>query len=287
MKPITNLLSFAMMVTLAGCEAEDFPVSYLNNLRLLAIEARPLEAGPDESVIFVPKIYLPPDETLSLIQWSFCPFSPGAVAGYVCAIPQCEETLVAEDDGSLVVNPHALILGCINSLADISEQAPGIPEELPQSVEVLFSLILETDSGFRRQSVFLFPVYLLDIPEVRNSQPKIDRIEINGQRVEQNQVVGSLAENEELDFRVVVDPASLDVYSNPLEQKLSEEVIVSYYSTAGRFAWERDDGLDVQVKFKAEKLEPDQIEAGLYAVIRDLRGGQTVFGPVWVPLEVE
>jgi hypothetical protein len=93
-----------------------------------------------------------------------------------------------------------------------------------------------------------------------------------------------VAEEGSFELRVLVDPSSLDEYQDTAGRDRVEEPLVSFYASAGRFEYDRDIGTDLSVTWTAERLEEGQVEAQLFVVVRDLRGGQVAAGPMTVPL---
>ncbi len=266
-----------------GCGADFAPASYLDGLRVLAIEAEPLEVGPGEQLRLEPFVYLPPDEEVTAQSWTFCPFTLGAQAGYACAVPECQQQLAAAADGALASQPFALALECAERFA--GEQPPeGLPDELPERIEMSYRYRVSATSGAERQAVMRVPVYPQGADEPRNGPPRIAEVRIGGQPVSAGQRLAPVGAEDELMVRLAVEPGSMDSYTDAAGRELVEEPIVSLFASAGRFELERAAGLEVEVAWRAKKLEPDQTEAALYAVVRDLRGGQTVAGPYWIPI---
>jgi hypothetical protein len=66
---------------------------------------------------------------------------------------------------------------------------------------------------------------------------------------------------------------------------VQETMTVSFFTTAGRFEFDRQTGIDVSVDLEAIDLAPLPADAGaqVWVVARDLRGGQAVLGPFTVP----
>jgi hypothetical protein len=114
----------------------------------------------------------------------------------------------------------------------------------------------------------------------------IQRIEVEGVSVsvdDGGEAPGARPE-EVRRIRVLVDPASMDSFIDEAGRERLEEPIISFFATAGRFEDDLGAGLDVSVSWRAEQLEPGQDVAGLYVVVRDLRGGQAVAGPIAIPI---
>lgn len=269
--------------SLIACGPDFAPASYLADLRVLAIQASPLEAGPGEQIVLCPVIYLPEDQVVTDQTWTFCPFSLGAQAGYACAVPACEQTFTPQADGSLSSEPLALGLACAGRFAG-QELPEGLPAELPETIEMTYTYSIGGSDGTRRDALARIPVYPLGAPNRRNQAPLITRVEIGGQVAVAGQALASVTEGQELLVRVLTDPASMDSYRDASGRDLTEEAIVSVFATAGRFDFDRAAGLDVEVPWKASELEGGQAQAELYVVVRDLRGGQAVAGPFTIPI---
>jgi len=279
-----RLAGFVILAGAAGCGADFAPASYLNDLRVLAIEADPLEAAPGDQVSLRPVIFVPPEQVIESESWTFCPFSPGPSSGYRCAAPSCRQVLDPEAGGSVVSRPFDLALSCVESLAAGGGMPAGVPAEIPEKIEVIYTYTVRASGGAERTAVARIPLWLEE-PAARNQPPRISRVDVGGVEVQPGDAVTPVAEGGAVDVRVQVDPASMDDFVDEAGRRRNEEPIVSYFATAGRFEAERTNGLDASLEWKAEVLEPGQTEASIYLVVRDLRGGQTVFGPVAVPIQ--
>jgi hypothetical protein len=276
----TTATIMIIAVLFAGCGDDFLPPSYLDGLRVLALVSDPVEAGPADEVSITPAVYLPPDETLSGESWTFCPFSLGPTTGYECALPACETRLTPEADGSVRASPGALALQCAADLGG----GEGVPQEVPEKVDVYFNYRATSSSGDAREAVFKLALWTRGPPPAPNGPPLIESIEVGGQVLSPGETADPVAEGEKARIRVRVDPDSLDLFVDEAGRSRTEEAIISLYTTAGRFEFDRIAGEDAEVSWEARKLEPGQTQADIYVVARDLRGGQAVFGPVFVPL---
>jgi hypothetical protein len=268
----------------AGCGSDFAPPSLLDDLRVLAILAEPLELGPGDEVTLRPVIYAPPGDALTGLAWSFCPFDLGPQSGYACAAPACEHALTPEVDGSVRAAPGELALACLEELGASGEPPPGLPSEPPEVLDVRFQLALTSASGDSREAVLRVPLWTRAAPASPNRAPALAGVEWDGAPAAPGELLGPAAEGDERELRVRVDPASLDSYLGPDGEPVLEEPLVSFYATAGRFAWDRDVGQELAVTWTAERLPPELGEAEVWLVTRDLRGGQAVDGPFRVPL---
>ena len=276
----TTATIMIIAVLIAGCGDDFLPPSYLDGLRVLALVSDPVEAGPADEVTITPEVYLPPDETLSDATWTFCPFSLGPTSGYECALPACETRLTPEADGSVRASPGALALQCAADLGG----GEGVPTEIPEKVDVYFNYRAAASSGDAREAVFKLALWTQGPPPAPNGPPLIESVEVGGRALSPGETADPVAEGEKAQIRVRVDPDSLDPFVDDSGRDRTEDAIISLYTTAGRFEFDRIAGEDAEVSFEAKKLEPGQTQADIYIVARDLRGGQTVFGPVFVPL---
>ncbi|MBN2498919.1 MAG: hypothetical protein JXR96_30290 [Deltaproteobacteria bacterium] len=264
-----------------GCGDDFSPASYLDDLRVLAIEADPLEAGPGERVRLVPRIWAPADVDIAEQSWAFCPFHLGSARAYACAAPGCERGVEPDPDGRIEAEPFAWAMEC-------AEQAGGgdfLPEQLPEKVDVLFTYTVSDSSGFSRRAVLSYPVYTSELPESRNTAPRIAWLSLAGVALEPGEAIEPVGPEEVVAIRVQVDESSLDSYVDEAGEERVEEPIVSFYTTAGRLDYDRDAGVLSANTFKAVELLPDQEAAEIYVVIRDLRGGQSLSGPYVIPLD--
>lgn len=277
------LIILALALFAAGCGDDFLPPSYLDGLRVLALVSDPVEAGPSDLVTITPHVYMEEDDPLTGQTWTFCPFSLGPTAGYQCALPACETELTPEADGSVQASPGALALQCVAELAG-GEAPQGVPAEIPEKADVYFRYRAAAASGDTREAVLKLALWTRGPPPSPNGPPLIESVAIGGRVLSPGESADPVTEGGEALIRVRIDPDSLDLFEDQAGRSRTEEAILSLFTTAGRFEYDRIDGTDATVTWKAEKLEPGQTRADVYVVARDLRGGQAVYGPVSVPL---
>ena len=83
---VTTLLALALLAAgLAGCGASFDSPALLSKLRLLALQAAPVNPALGETTTMTPLIYSPSDAPLELA-WSWCPLLGQQNDGYVCPI---------------------------------------------------------------------------------------------------------------------------------------------------------------------------------------------------------
>ncbi len=290
-------LSSLLLLATAACSNDFTPRSVLSDLRVLAIAATPLEVGPGETVTLVPRRLAPPGTgaTITEERWSFCPFSIGASVGYSCAAPECEVELT--DPGgapsadlhtgvAVTANPGARAEECLALLAAGGGSLPaGIPSQLPPKIEMVFRYVARASDGESREAVQLVPFYPGGAPSPRNRPPVVQAVEIGGMAVAEGGSGPALAPGTELEVRVLLDPDSADTYLDDAGQTLRESLVVSFFTTAGRFDFDRANGPDARVALRHEKIASTDVQAELWTVATDLRGGETVAGPFRIPIE--
>jgi hypothetical protein len=284
----------SLLLAATACSNDFRPRSVLADLRVLAIEASPLEVGPGESVTLVPRRLAPAGATITEERWFFCPFSIGASVGYACAVPECEVELTdaagtpsGDRDVGVAVSadPSARAEECLALLTAGGASLPAnVPSSLPQKVDLVFRYLARASDGESREAVELVPFYPGGAPSPRNRPPAIASVEIGGQQVVDGGTGPTLAPGAQLEVRVELDPASADTYVDDAGRTLTETPVVSFFTTAGRLDFDRANGPDARVALKYEEIGAADVEAEIWAVATDLRGGQTVAGPFRIPI---
>jgi len=299
-------------LAVSACGESFDPPSYLHDLRVVVLAADPLEvvaadaATPGATTVTATAwVHVPADAVVTRETWRFCAASAGAFAGYECLFPEdCEVDLSAAaaslPDGeafaraSVTADVVALGAPCVARLAaeveargDGSLGAEGGEGTPPAEVvvEVLLRYQVETADGAARDAVLRLPVWIVGAPRTPNRPPVVERVEWGGQPVAAGDTAPSATDEERVELRVVTAEDSLDAYVDEAGRDRTEEPIVSVYATAGRFEVDRRAGVDAVVEWEAKELEDDDVAADVFVVLRDLRGGQTPFGPFRVPLE--
>jgi hypothetical protein len=278
----------------AGCSSTFTPASVVEDLRVLAIVAEPPEVrppaapgDPNETVTLRAVAVAPPATpggparapAAADVAWSFCPFSIGASSGYACAVPSCETALLPVN-GSFTVDPIARSLAC---LAALGGALPGAPagSGLPQQIEVLVRYQATLD-GVAREAVQRIPVWTTAPPATveRNLNPVIADVTTGA---DCTAAAGSCAVGS-VPITVSIDPASFQPYPAG-DRTAVETVVVSFFTTAGRFKDERGQATagapQTSVLLEAKELGGAR-EALVWVVARDLRGGEAVRGPLTV-----
>lgn len=271
----------------AGCAMDFAPPSLLltTEVRVLAVEVSPLDAEPGEQVTATPRLFVPSGLTAAAPTWRFCPLSAGARAAYACVVPACETRLQPGPDGSVSLDPTALALACVETLAGAQPGTGGAaPGMLPEVVEMILSLDLEVRPGVVQTSIARLPYYPGGAPRPRNRAPVIAGIDVGGVAASTTSAAAPVAEGAQVTWVVRTDPSSLDAYVDALDRPQIEEPIVSFYSTAGRFDSDRASGVAAENVLEASELAAADREAMTYVVVRDGRGGQAIAGPFTLPI---
>ena len=308
-------LALAAAAALSGC-AEDFPpASVVEDLRVLALLADPPELdGRDpaaETRVTAVEAAPPSTTTAGRVRtWSFCPFTLGASTGYACAVPQCETPLVPAADGSVAVRPVELAAQCLAAFGGALPPDVLGGGTLPEQVEVVvrYRTVQPADPGAGapevvREAVQRIPVWTVAPTRALNTAPAFDAVPL---AIGENQAplpcdlaaplgspacppVAALPEGGRLLLRAQVTPASFEDYPAG-DRTATEALAVSFFTSAGRFTGERGApsraAPSTTTELKDEKLVAPEGRAFLWAVVRDLRGGQAVTGPYLVTVPV-
>lgn len=267
---------------LSGCGSDFDPPSYLSDLRVLAMVADPVEAGPQDEVRIAPAVFVHPSTAISERRLTFCPFSLGASAGFRCAVPECETALSFESDGSAAVRPYDLLLACAVRLG--GGAGGDIPQEIPESLEVLYRLEVRAENGDARLAALRQRLWTRSAPPALNRNPVIQGVTIGGTEVLPGGTAPAVPLGGEIEVRVRTDPQSLDSFVDASGRERVEDAVVAFFATAGRFDFDQGYGTDIVVTWKADEIAPPGDRAEMYFVLRDLRGGQAVAGPFFIPL---
>jgi hypothetical protein len=277
-------LPFALLLSalLAGCAEEFTPGSVLETTRILAVTSDPLEAGPGDEVTARALVYEHAGEPVVSRTWTFCPLTTGASDAYRCVLEVCETPL----SEALTVNPYEAAQACVAAGGGGAPPAGG--EAL--TVEAVIRLRVQTAPRQARGEPPLEAVHRLPLstvaPAERNLPPALAAVTVGGAPATPGAVVGSLATaGGRLDVTVDVDPASIQTYDDGAGRLLTESVVISFFTTAGRFTSERGEAPRATTVLEAEHLPADATEAVLWVIGRDLRGGQAWDGPYRVTID--
>ena len=260
-------LAAAATAVLAACGGGFDPPSRLADLRVLALVADPLEAGPGDRVAVLATVFVPDGKAVTELEWSFCPFTTGARGAFACAVPACETPLVPDPaTGAVEAEPVALAQACLELLAAAGTVPVGVPATLPAELEAVFRLRVATGDGQQREAVERFRVLPGGVTEARNRPPVVAGVDVEG-------AVASVM------LRARIEAASLDAYVDASGLARIEDPVVSWYVTAGDLDYDRTSGVASSNGWSPADLDPGATGARLWVVARDLRGGVSVAGP--------
>jgi hypothetical protein len=278
----------SLLALAAGCAKELTPRSVLFDLRVLAMRATPLEVGPSDAVTLDAVRLPPPGATIVEERWTFCPFSVGSSAAYACAVPACETELVPSgspadpvSSAPVTASPGALALACVTLLSSSGALPADVPRQLPEKVDTIFRYVVRASDGSTREAVQRLPLYPAGAPADRNVPPEIASVEIGGIQYPHAGPDPTLASGAELDVVVTLTPESAQTYVEG-GRTLTEQLVVSFYTTNGRFDYDWANGPVASVKLKGDSLVAGMTSAQVWVVARDLRGGEAVGGPFTV-----
>jgi hypothetical protein len=146
----------ALALLAAGCAGDLPPRSLLQDVRVLALLASPLEAGPGETVTVRSDVYAPPGVTFTEA-WTFCPFTLGPTASDACAVEGCITELNPAADGSVSEDPGARALECVQKYGGSAAAGAALPAQVPDRLEVVFKDHVKGSDGFEVDNVLRVP----------------------------------------------------------------------------------------------------------------------------------
>lgn len=286
-----------LLAAAAACAPDFPPRSAVFDTRVLAIEATPLEVGPGDPVTLrafrVGAACDPDVPSIASEAWTFCPFSIGSSAGYACAVPECEAAVLPQDplatgcgfSSPVTATPGALAETCLALLSASGASPPEVPAQLPEKIDGLFRYTVVGTDGVSREAVQRIPLYPAGAPANRNLPPGIVSVAIGGTTwAADGTTAGAtpmLPRGGSIDVVATIDGAQQYAEGG---RTLTEQLVVSFYATAGRFDFDRANGPVAAVKLKDEEAG-DAASALVWVVARDLRGGEKVGGPYPVTFE--
>lgn len=289
------------LTVLCGCGDTFQPRNSLQEVRVLTIEAIPLEVGLDETVTVKPVVHLPEGRSIASYRWHYCPINAGAVAGYRCANPACDVDIESPAyDAEITVAPSDALFACIGELFNAGAASGGDggnemnSDDITRLDTALFYELTD-DEGRVFRHFKAIPLWKEKPAEI-NRAPVILDVAIDDVSVWDG-VEATAIREVEIAVRVTMDPESVDSFTDTRGEVVDEDIIVSFFATSGAFEADRKDGLDVTntLTFSAGEMEKEPWEPPLalasdvtsldiYVVARDGRGGQTAVGPYTVNL---
>lgn len=291
------------LTVLCGCGDTFQPRNSLQEVRVLTIEATPLEVGLDETVTVKPVVHLPEGRSIASYRWHYCPINAGAVAGYQCASAACDVDIETPSyDAEITVTPSDSLFACIGELLNENpasgaggDGATGMSSDDITRLDTALFYELTDDEGRLFRHVKAIPLWKEKPAEI-NRAPVILDVAIDDVSVWDGAEASAVREVD-LAVTVTMDPESVDSFTDTRGDVVDEDFIISFFATAGAFEADRKDGLEVTntLTFSAEEMakepwEPplalasDVTSLDIYVVARDGRGGQTAVGPYTVNL---
>jgi hypothetical protein len=299
-------LPLALALALTACTPEDFPTeSLVDRLRMLGISASPADLAPGETARLSALVLDPTRTGATTTFWIACdpdPFNENRSA--------CTDPAVVNDPSRLgdmnalpagvrfaglnatatYAAPRGLFdvlaaddprrrLGTVGSLITISvaeEVSPAAPME---ELTALFGRVQRREVA---SLISLFRVRISEDPE-RNQNPEVSRLIVDGVDWPRGaRVMMKPAQDLVLDVDAPdssFEPFTAVTPSGP--EARTERILVSWYSTAGRFSETRTAMREaVKTTFtapgkKAFDPVPERRTATLWTVLRDTRGALT------------
>lgn len=286
-----------LAATLAGCGASFDSRTLLTKLRVLALQAGPVNPAQGETTTITPLVYSPSDAALGFA-WSWCPLLGQPNDGYVCPISQDDAgAMLAADGVTAALPPFDL-----GSAAAASFTNPFAPDRLAALCEAGFDgEALDCKNGFPIRvsvrvsqgadtqvatTVVRLPV---EAGAVSNANPVLGALSVelpSGTQALDDAGSVQVPRLQHSPLHVAVDDSQAETYAgrglDGGPATLRETLLFSWFAELGEFHDDRTlfiDGVESLAGATADSWTPPatredaRTAARLIVVVRDDRGG--------------
>jgi hypothetical protein len=292
-----RLLCGLLAASLAGCGASFDSRTLLTKLRVLALQAAPVNPAQGETTTFTPLVYTPSDVALELA-WSWCPLLGQANDGYVCPIAYDDAAAMLATAGvTATLPPFDLGAGPTASFTN-----PFSPDLLAALCEAGFDgQALDCKNGFpirlsarvSQGSASQVATTVVRLPLTAgapsNTNPVLGGLSVDlvaGTQVLDDAASGQVPRLHDSPLHVAVDDAQAETYGGSgLDggvATLRETLLFSWFAELGDFHDNRTlfiDGVDSLADATTNTWTPPaaredaRATSRLIVVVRDDRGG--------------
>ena len=282
----------------AGCSEDFDPFNRLVTPRVLAIRSEPVAPATGETTALDALLYLPQDDSVASMSWSWCPFAGAANQGYPCLIS--EEDLAALGGASAAdIPPYDLGDGETASfentldpaiLASVCEGVADQPElfDCNGGFPAQVKLTLRTEDGREIDSVRTLRLRFRDTDDP-NQNPSVDGL--SAEVGDEEQDIGdeptvTLPRHDETVVRVAIPPDVVERYTGVDDQgdpaEVSERLTVSWFVESGDVKFQHTvfiDGVEPLDDARENEWTPDSTTdyapdtSEVMVVVRDDREG--------------
>jgi hypothetical protein len=305
-------LATAALALLSGCGETVPPETLVENLRVLGVTSEPAELRPGETALMEALVRDPsrPGKP-NTIFWVGCDPDPFNLGRSACSDPEVladPSKLAGRADGGMLpegvkligIGPKAgyptdaqlfrnlpagdpgRVSGTVGQALIIAAAEPLSPSPTEEEIRALFGRV---QSGQVQSRITLFRVKISESP-VRNLNPRVAQLKVSGQ-VQAKGAAILLFPDEKAPVEVVAAESDFEKFNqtspNGMVEAKTENLVVAWYSTAGRFSQPR-----IALKTSVENVfsapgpaqevdvkVPENRRGTLFTVLRDSRGGQS------------
>jgi hypothetical protein len=282
----------------AGCSEGFDPFNRLVTPRVLAIRSEPVAPAMGETTNLDALLYVPPDDAVASMSWSWCPFAGPSNAGYPCLISEDDLAALSGDpsapfppydlgEGETASFEHSLDPALLAAACAGAADQPGLLN-CDGGFPAQIKLTMRTEQGREVTSVRTLRLRFDDSQEP-NQNPSVDGLRaVVG---DDDQAIGdeptvTLPRHDETVVRVAVPPAVIERYTgtddNGDPEERAERLTITWFVESGDMKFARTVFIeDVEPLDDAEENEwtpdntldyaPDTSE--VVVVVRDDREG--------------
>ncbi len=257
MRTLTLILTTVMAIMAMGCGEEFDARNLVQGYRVIGIEADLPEPSPDDTVKLVAHDFDSDGKSPSY-QWTLCLYSFGSTSDYACVDPSLKIEIGTTQAIEIDLGPDGIDFRSRFEAAGDIYNVSGEIVTLEKGHIVYVELNSEVEGG--RHLRVIKRLTLRDTDGERNINPTIETFEVEGEAL-----VGG-----KVKLSVTVPDGTRQTYENFEGKSVKEELLYTWYTTAGEF----DPGLTFEAD-NDTKLElpdtPGPVE--VWVAVRDGRGG--------------
>lgn len=261
-----SLWGLLALTLLSACGDDFDPRTLLNTYRVIGVEAERPEVGPDD-VVRVLVHDFNPDEGPVERRWTLCLYSLGSVTDYTCIDDQLEFELEGDAEVMVDLSENGIGLRSLYETYGPFYDTSGDELTLEEGFDVYLFLKSGPVGGPSTRTIKRLRVSENEDPN--NTNPGIARFSAD----DQTEAPIEVAAGSRIDLAVELTPDAVQTYVNAEEDTVDEEMLFTWYTTAG----ETDPGLTIDDDRDTRLKVPD--EAGpltVFVAARDNRGGLSV-----------
>jgi len=263
---LSTTLSLGLLAgPLTGCDDDFEPRSHLIGYRVIGISADRPEIGPDDTVRLTVHDY-DSEGRVADYAWKICFLSFGQADDYACADPALEFEIVADGpEADVDLGPDGFDLRGAFERFGPFPGADGQPTTLADGIDVQIEVVSGPQDGRIIDSIKRMRVRDGGTP---NTNPGIAALTVDGRADP-----AAAAPGADVELAVQIAPGSEEDYVDYAGRQVTEELLLSWYTTDGELDADLTFGDDLD---NTLTLPDASGPVEVFVAVRDGRGGLAV-----------